>query len=326
MPARRRHWIGAENATRAVSSTAFTLVELLVVIGIIAVLIGILLPVLGRARAAARSIQCESNLRQFFMADSFYMNRWKGWHLPGWTGGGAAGSPQPFSTLKSGQDVWSDMEEVRKTLQIAWLNNTDPGSVQWRGYLPKERLCPEAVRGFSDLHEADAQSGWKDMYVDYFYGMNVDGVDVNPDNPTADPVYNPARAPQCDQALDNAPFAPPPKSFHGFKNSQVRHAAEKIFFCDAMYWWVNEWGSGVQPGWRGKVASYDLTGERTHTGTVPAGGYNSERTVAWRHTKNTYANVCFFDGHVEAVHKSKFTTIDAAGKLVPNLKMWRVMD
>ena len=51
---------------------AFTLVELLVVIGIIAVLIGILLPTLGRVREVAKRLVCLSNLRQVYMGVRFY--------------------------------------------------------------------------------------------------------------------------------------------------------------------------------------------------------------------------------------------------------------
>ena len=63
----------------------FTLIELLVVIAVIAVLMAVLLPVLGRVRKQAKSVVCQSNLRQWGIAFSAYVGDHDG-RMPGGTG------------------------------------------------------------------------------------------------------------------------------------------------------------------------------------------------------------------------------------------------
>jgi prepilin-type N-terminal cleavage/methylation domain-containing protein/prepilin-type processing-associated H-X9-DG protein len=96
----------------------FTLVELLVVIGIIAVLVGILLPALNRARRSARNVQCQSNIRQLVMGEIQYFTDNKYKFAPYYDKGGTPTSP-PF------QIEW--MQQVAKPSQFN-----------------KVRLCPEA--------------------------------------------------------------------------------------------------------------------------------------------------------------------------------------
>src|SRR6476660_6717391 len=83
----------------------FTLVELLVVIGIIAVLISVLLPALSKARRSAATVQCASNMRQISMGLLTYITTNKG-RLP------PSGAPKIAGIFPSGW--WWANELVRQ--------------------------------------------------------------------------------------------------------------------------------------------------------------------------------------------------------------------
>ena len=128
---------------------AFTLVELLVVIGIIALLIAILLPALQRARESANRTLCMSNHRQLVAAVFMYANDWKQ-RLPfcNWVaqeGTGAGQFPGPGWLYQ--QSAWasapgSDAPGSLKSANGAYLTSAKSGALYQ--YLKSDKIyrCP----------------------------------------------------------------------------------------------------------------------------------------------------------------------------------------
>ena len=111
-----------QKASRRAGRGAFTLVELLVVIGIIAMLIGILLPTLNRAREAGRASKCLNNMRQITIAAISFAQEHNGWMV------GRAGGNLPYNP-QTGRNPYSGAVDITSPGNwIAWERQIDPVS------------------------------------------------------------------------------------------------------------------------------------------------------------------------------------------------------
>ena len=170
--------------------TGFTLVELLVVIGIIAVLVGILLPALSKARQQANTAKCLSNLRSIGQGINTYAAEFRGTLVPGWVASVAGGGPglDNYATILVGMKylpapqaptVSSDAEANDDGQSVFFCpeglpvkHETGAGA---NGPFPPASLTDAVGRWCWRRQSEEVTPGWTrtGVIVDTWYGINM---------------------------------------------------------------------------------------------------------------------------------------------------------
>jgi prepilin-type processing-associated H-X9-DG protein/prepilin-type N-terminal cleavage/methylation domain-containing protein len=282
-------------------SWGFTLIELLVVIGIIAVLVGILLPALSKARTSAQALKCSSNLRQIVMATQMFANEHGGF-LPKAENNG---SPR--------MQGWSTRLGTR------WEFDDNMWSWQWAIY----KYVNKNAAVFQCPADADPKirytwnDGQTDGKLDNFYGSYR----MNWSNEILQAASG---SPDLSANYNNTIMVSP-------KISEIRPPERAILFVDGTATYSD------QVGFQNASADYNnINLKNQGDGTVrfrqsdpyniayrrhsrALGDYNAQQALA-----KGRANYAFMDGHVETLIWNE--TWGSLGMVGPNLEKtpWQV--
>ena len=256
-------------------STGFTLVELLVVIGIIAVLIGILLPALTRARRAARTTQCLSTVRQLGIAFQMYVNQHRK-SIPCYT-------PSTTQDPDGGLGLWIGQlrgvySKIDNSRLCSEAQNSFPGSTTLnRTGTAKNAWGP--ATGYSWIGNQTGSYGFNGWL--YYYNTSSPPARGFPSN-------------------DLLPFllGYPDKEKDWFKVPVTHRSAEVPVFGDSI--WVDGWPRPDDPvPVNLNVGMYIANDPGVPDQNVGTGGRHMGRWCIARHGKAI--NMVFADGHAATV-------------------------